>query len=648
MKVIFSVFSISLLILCAFTFMSDDGRKDLTQKNTSVSNETVVVNGPALDYPLSTLSESFEGATFPPAGWVKLNPDGGTGWASITSGTTPLPGWNGGVATVPTGGGTKTAYASWNTGGTTANDQWIVTPQITNVQPNDTLKFWLRKPGYCNNYLDHFDVKISTTTPVVASFTTTVVAMSHPAASPDSVWIEYKFRLGNFVTAGANIYIGFREWVLDNTNDGSAYQLDLVSVVAGSAPPTTCSKTANAWCPLAKYPSLPAATYFEESTWIGDTLYVHAPSSAGAASTTVYKWTYGAASWSTGVPCLTAVIGASLTTCNNKMYLIGGGTSAVTTGSTNVQEYNPATGTWTAKAPLPLALAAHGSVCWGDSVIFVVGGPYSSSASNLNVYYYRPATDSWGTISNSLPSGQGRRTFALGICGNKIIMSCGYNTVYLNSTYVGTIGSNASSITWAVAPVLPGPALSRPAGIGYENRFYVSGGDTNTTAVKNDKVYIFNTATNSWVGTILSNPNPVSNMMNGLTAKCISDTIRLFQPGGYNASSVGTANFVITGCGTVTGISTNQNLPKQYSLSQNYPNPFNPVTKISYELPKSGLVTLKIYDVLGKEVVTLVNEVKNAGSYSVDFNGASLSSGVYFYRLESNGFVSIKKMMLIK
>jgi len=89
-------------------------------------------------------------------------------------------------------------------------------------------------------------------------------------------------------------------------------------------------------------------------------------------------------------------------------------------------------------------------------------------------------------------------------------------------------------------------------------------------------------------------------------------------------------------------------LPKVYSLSQNYPNPFNPVTKINFALPKQGLVTLKIYDVLGREVRTLVNEVKSVGTYSVDFNASEFSSGVYFYKLESEGFSDIKRMMLIK
>jgi len=90
------------------------------------------------------------------------------------------------------------------------------------------------------------------------------------------------------------------------------------------------------------------------------------------------------------------------------------------------------------------------------------------------------------------------------------------------------------------------------------------------------------------------------------------------------------------------------NVPDKYSLSQNYPNPFNPVTKINFAIPKSGLVTLKVYDVLGREVSTLVNEIKNAGIYKVDFNASNLSSGMYFYKVSVNGFTDVKKMMLIK
>ncbi len=89
-------------------------------------------------------------------------------------------------------------------------------------------------------------------------------------------------------------------------------------------------------------------------------------------------------------------------------------------------------------------------------------------------------------------------------------------------------------------------------------------------------------------------------------------------------------------------------VPANFELSQNYPNPFNPSTKISFALPNDGNVSLKIYDMSGKEAMTLVNDVKSAGYYSVSFNASSLSSGIYFYTLSADNFTATKKMMLIK
>jgi hypothetical protein len=90
------------------------------------------------------------------------------------------------------------------------------------------------------------------------------------------------------------------------------------------------------------------------------------------------------------------------------------------------------------------------------------------------------------------------------------------------------------------------------------------------------------------------------------------------------------------------------NTVTSYKLSQNYPNPFNPSTKIQYSLMKPGLVTLRIYDVLGRLVKTLVNGYQVQGSHIVNFNASQLASGVYFYKLESGSFQSVKKMMLLK
>ena len=90
------------------------------------------------------------------------------------------------------------------------------------------------------------------------------------------------------------------------------------------------------------------------------------------------------------------------------------------------------------------------------------------------------------------------------------------------------------------------------------------------------------------------------------------------------------------------------NLPKVFTLEQNYPNPFNPSTVISYQLPANSQVTLKVYDAIGREVATLVNEVKEAGNYSVTFDASRFSSGIYFARLQSGDKVQLKKMLLIK
>ncbi len=91
-----------------------------------------------------------------------------------------------------------------------------------------------------------------------------------------------------------------------------------------------------------------------------------------------------------------------------------------------------------------------------------------------------------------------------------------------------------------------------------------------------------------------------------------------------------------------------QSVPLTFTLSQNFPNPFNPSTTIQYSIPHASKVTLKVYDILGRVVATLVNEQKNAGTYSAEFDGKSLSSGVYYYRLTANNNTDVKRMLLLK
>ncbi len=131
----------------------------------------------------------------------------------------------------------------------------------------------------------------------------------------------------------------------------------------------------------------------------------------------------------------------------------------------------------------------------------------------------------------------------------------------------------------------------------------------------------------------------------------------LFGNGSNSTTNIGSGFFYNP---NTTGIITTveeykNNIPSIYKLQQNYPNPFNPSTKINWQLPISSFVSLKVYDVLGNEVVILVNEEKPAGTYEVTWNATNLPSGVYFYRLQvypansgTENFVDTKKTLLLK
>lgn len=98
----------------------------------------------------------------------------------------------------------------------------------------------------------------------------------------------------------------------------------------------------------------------------------------------------------------------------------------------------------------------------------------------------------------------------------------------------------------------------------------------------------------------------------------------------------------------LTGVKPTGEITTGFKLNQNYPNPFNPATKIDYSIQKSGLVTIKVFDVLGKEVTTLLNEVLQPGTYQTTFDGQKFASGIYYYRMTASGYTNTRKMMLLK
>ena len=127
----------------------------------------------------------------------------------------------------------------------------------------------------------------------------------------------------------------------------------------------------------------------------------------------------------------------------------------------------------------------------------------------------------------------------------------------------------------------------------------------------------------------------------GGTVNTTNNTVTLTGLDGFSMWTLGSSSLPLP-------VEDEIEIPTEFALYQNYPNPFNPSTKIRYQLPQESKVIIKLYDILGAEVITLLNEKKEAGVYEVDFNAANLPSGTYIYRIVADGFIETKKMVLLK
>jgi hypothetical protein len=193
----------------------------------------------------------------------------------------------------------------------------------------------------------------------------------------------------------------------------------------------------------------------------------------------------------------------------------------------------------------------------------------------------------------------------------------------------------------------------------YPQTFYASCG---TAGVHNDYIhkwiarYVVNTANGENLNTGTWNQNQVipktvsATLDNAWIAGNCNLNILVYKDSTASLyfSTVEQGNIVpLAGLVGISG--TSGEVPSQYSLSQNYPNPFNPSTQIQYNVSKQSFVTIRVYDMTGTEVASLVNSNQTAGKYSIDFNASNIASGVYFYTMFANGSkIDTKKMMLVK
>jgi len=290
--------------------------------------------------------------------------------------------------------------------------------------------------------------------------------------------------------------------------------------------------------------------------------------------------------------------------------------------------------TWNLSPTAPIASNEFGVINAWDATdsSHVWAGSANTIASSTNAKIYKTTTGFFGTWSYATVPGVG------GTSG------CYYQAVAFTNNTNGMAGSSGGDIkkttdggvTWTtVTPPFP---TGTSAIISMNSIKDAS--NTIRIATMGDSAQIFRTTNlgTTWVKEYCPLQAALGQIQH---IQFLSPTL------GYAALG-GTLGGLIR-YGNPSGISNEGgNIPESFTLSQNYPNPFNPSTTIKFAIPKSGNVTLAVYNSLGKEVETLVNEFMNAGTYEVTYDASKLTSGIYFYKIMTNGFAETKRMMLVK
>jgi N-acetylneuraminic acid mutarotase len=366
------------------------------------------------------------------------------------------------------------------------------------------------------------------------------------------------------------------------------------------------------------------------------------------------------------------------------IYVIGGNDC-----SRDCYAYNPATNIWTQKDSVPVGGGGVLAAAVYNGLIYTFGGGDMTVPAKSNVYSYNPLSNSWDTTLTPMPTPRYAMQAYVDVLGEKIYVIGGSKS---QGTALSTVEIyDPVNDTWEQSPdSLPVP-LCLYAGAVVNNKFYVISGTsdwltgdgsvweytppsvpaelTSFTALANGNKITLNwstaTETNNRGFEIQRNQGNQDFIVigfvqgNGTTTQPHSYTFT-DPPDGEAGRDLSTGKYSyrlkqvdFDGSFEYSNIvEVSIQTPDKFSLEQNYPNPFNPTTTLSFVIGHQSFVTLKVYDVLGNEVATLVNGEKPAGNYKVQWNAASagggLSSGVYFYQLIAGKFIETKKMILLK
>ena len=382
----------------------------------------------------------------------------------------------------------------------------------------------------------------------------------------------------------------------------------------------------NSWKRLADFPTI---RYKAASFSIGSKGYVGTGLTPDSLKNDLWEYDPDKDTWiqmaSLPAPGRQGAIGFSI---NQKGYLGSGLKDS--SFANDFWEYDPGTDKWNKKADIPIDTITGFT---GTIVSFSVGGKgyIKASFNDSNFFEYDPESDSWAAQTDFPGKGKvGQVGFSIGLKG-----------------YIGTgfANYNATSEFWEYDPVtnkwtqkadFPGDSRVGAVGFSIGNYGYIGLGNSGGDFPKD--FWKYDPSNNTW-----SQIDSCGYGADGAFAFSIE-----------NKGFVGPGVFIDVGefWEYDSGITSVQNYNdlqiNKFNLYQNYPNPFNPGTTIQYEIPKESYVKIIVYDILGREVKELVNEVKPAGRYEIKFNAGNLPSGIYFYTLNAGSFIQTRKLVLSK
>jgi hypothetical protein len=285
------------------------------------------------------------------------------------------------------------------------------------------------------------------------------------------------------------------------------------------------------------------------------------------------------------------------------------------------------------------------------------GNGYNAPGFHLEIGYYDSTTMSYGSGDSSevtLAGSSINLNCLAYFRANTVPASAGkYVAVKFENKYSGWVDFDNVRLN-RINPSFSGVVLSVKKTVVFGKVELTKLEDTTVTIANNgfDTLKIASITSSNSVFTV----NPTTKIL--APGQSFTDTIRFAPTALFGAaakiiilSNAPTSPDTISVSGTgspITGVDETGNQPKAYALSQNFPNPFNPTTQLKYSIKENGLVTLKVYDVLGQEVATLFVGQQTAGDYTATFDGSKLASGIYFYRLQAGSFSQTKKMILMK